>query len=109
MNREIKFRAFAYTSKKMFYPDTDDGWEIKKGKLYELPNTILMQSTGLLDKNGKEIYRGDIVKINSPTQNGTIGEVIFERGGFCIKISEDMRHVLDYDIEVIGNIYENKL
>jgi len=69
-SRIIKFRAWAYASKKMFYPDSDDGWELENGILSSLPNTILMQYTGLHDKNDKEIYEGDILysDMSTPTE-----------------------------------------
>jgi hypothetical protein len=59
MKREIKFRAYAYASNKMFYPNSEGGWDLINGELNALPNTFLMQYTGLKDKNGVEIYEGD--------------------------------------------------
>jgi len=115
--REIKFRAWDKEKKEMFehglfYLSTqkdfvegflcqinDGEWVDYKGKL------TLMQYTGLKDKNGKEIYEGDIV--NNYEYNY---EVIFFNGSFGLEISKDeLKSPLCFynNIEVIGNIYEN--
>ena len=65
----------------------------------------LMQSTGLKDKNGVEIFEGDI---GWDDHQEVYGQVIFENGGFKYEwenISEDLFEVTD-DIELVGNIWE---
>ena len=70
-----------------------------------------MQSTGLFDKNDKEIFEGDIVRFHTP-QLTTIGVVEFDKIEACFKVRNDfgghyatMFHTRYF--EVIGNIYQN--
>ncbi|EGO2723968.1 YopX family protein [Enterococcus faecalis] len=75
-------------------------------KSYHVRNLVLMQSTGLKDKNGVEIFEGDI---GWDDHLEVHGQVIFENGAFKYEwdnISEDLFEVTD-DIEIVGNIYEN--
>nr|DAW49586.1 MAG TPA: YopX protein [Caudoviricetes sp.] len=83
----------------------------------------IMQSTGLKDKNGKEIFEGDIINCGYLFNGSPFDEldeyeeekgvVKFVNCGFNIKFKNDTNLFIDImesceDIEVIGNIYENK-
>lgn len=114
-SRVIKFRAWAVASQKMFYPDINDGWEIFNGTINPLPNTHLMQFTGLQDKNGKDIYEGDILKCFSydneiPKDFFSIWTVEYNNHltSFCVGVAHNLTISIQREIEVIGNIYENE-
>jgi uncharacterized phage protein (TIGR01671 family) len=113
--REIKFRAFNEQINRMEYFGLGDSVpyyykdENSAATKYEV-----MQYTGLLDKNGKEIYEGDIVKYTSDddsekTVYNCIGEVKFGDAEFYIGNYDSLpQPCLNKCIEVIGNIYENQ-
>ena len=76
-----------------------------------IPKTV-EQYTGLDDKNGKEIYEGDIVKLDSNTLKMT--GIITYHSNEAVFVLEDLHDEIEEclwymqeDLEVIGNIYDN--
>lgn len=118
--REIKFRAWDKYKKMMVAPYDGDfiKWHAPSNwrDCYEV-----MQFTGLLDKNGKEIYEGDVCRFNAeeiggaerPVIKGMVGVVKWdaEDAGFYYLTTTDVfPHVKPWfakSVEVICNIYEN--
>jgi len=104
--RQIKFRAWMKHSNKMFsFNDCiDHGWNFEDLRDNDVDS--FMQFTGLLDKNGKEIYEGDIVAALS-----RIGQVSYheERAAFIFNdtFNELLFQGIGFDAEIIGNIHEH--
>lgn len=106
--REIKFRFWSVENVML---DDHEGWSEGIGINYALHCSgeygyKIMQYTGLKDKNGKDIFEGDVLS------KDPFLKVVYENGGFCFandlasgsdRISQDRVGRL----EIIGNIYES--
>lgn len=74
---------------------------------FEVDESTICQFTGLLDKNGKEIYDGDIVNIGRVANKyNVISSVEYTRSSFMTKDYWPISKYA-YQCEVIGNIYDN--
>ena len=134
--REIKFRLYSTEEEEMFFNENIVNIDLVcnlarienerfKGffDFSEGEESILMQYTGLKDKNGKEIYEGDIVKYKVKGSDKTYTTVMKfneDHGAFLFGIYEGVKmpcgkktRMNKYtrksvgSVEVIGNIYEN--
>ena len=132
MERKLKFRMWNFvkhnpTLSKMFY-DVDevtaclrqqllfDSGKTAAGYSHTEDGNYFMQSTELQDKNGKEIYEGDILQCGYG-----VGKVIYNAGCFMVCWIEDKEAYMEFvfsrkgmyrrkddeEFEVIGNIHEN--
>ena len=117
-----KFRAWIKTencfadyieSIRFYINEIDLCWGgICESDCFDFKDVLLMQSTGLVDKNGKEVFVGDIIKCT----RGCLHEVYIEKeyggtycGGMPAVYLKDLRegYAWTEHEEIIGNIYEN--
>lgn len=125
--REIKFRVWDKIGNRFFNIDYNylvaitncgkigvlvDDFNFEEFKKDELENIVISEYTGIKDKNDKEIYEGDIIK----DKLGRIYKVFWHGSfaGFCYEFKNQLGkkdfkllHLAYFNIEVIGNIYEN--
>jgi len=112
--REIKFRAFLEKQQGGYDVCYSDPlfphifWNHIYKAIYDLGPE---QYTGMKDKNGKDIYEGDILEFSMHSRK--IGVVSFEEGSFVL-ISHDSTCITDLEcekccfLEIIGNIHQNR-
>lgn len=109
--RDIKFRLWVDDEKRMYYgktacavPEFTDRWGWTEKNKYTLEQYI-----GINDRNGIEIYEGDIILIGGK-EVGSFGKVIFEYGSFMLTNIYECDYSDTYysciNGEVIGNIHE---
>lgn len=116
--REIKFRAWNEVEEKML--NWNEFLDTNMKNTFIAPEStglILMQYTGLKDKNGKEIYEGDIIFIKGETKlldikgkveySNTFAQFIITNTGSIVNETEPLGDYEEENIEVIGNIYDN--
>lgn len=133
MNREIKFRIWDIENKEMLkvqeldFEPTFYGGRIairpdQYNDYFDTEDMILMQYTGIDDKNGKEIYEGDIVLLDcyyyeEPAFDGEFKVIYDDINGMWLLVDlenkdrgvafGEIRSYYKAEIEVIGNIYDN--
>lgn len=132
MAREIKFRAWDKHEEIMIYSEQTDypfdwglgfyGIEVQEcdgSNWNTMKDLEFMQYTGLKDKQGVEIYEGDICRcLNAYGEDYYISSIIDNGWAFCVDVwgcdydytvlGLALEHNDINEIEVIGNIYENK-
>jgi YopX protein. len=109
MSRELKFRVWSFLSKSFEYFDIYQGANLGIAGGASEPQ----QFTGMLDKNGKEIYEGDYINFSYTGETIFTGFVRWfnDRASFGVTVDnafETFEELMDYwgSVEVIGNKFE---
>lgn len=125
MSKEIKFRIWRTPdeySKTSWMESWDSLMNYSMSDIFQLdnPDDVLEQYTGLKDKNGKDIYEGDILTWHSNIyrKHDWVGLVLYRGAGFAVQESDKSYSSPEWldcacrkdanIIEVIGNIHEDK-
>ena len=115
--RELKFRIWDDILKIMYTPEMDEKyknlWEIpaiEGGVLKVRDKIMVMQYTGLKDRNGKEVYVGDILQTENEKYTVAWSDDFCSFGLRITKRSgkwKSLRWIIKKEFEVIGNLYQN--
>jgi len=126
MSREIKFRAWVKHAGFMGHveelflmneyvninlDEDPEAYCVGNSRSYIFDKVEIMQFTGLHDKNGAEVFEGDVVKGKDYNDRRFIGEVIFDSCQWYLKGVKQYKeyHALNkinYNFEIIGNIHQ---